>query len=124
MRVKLIFPDYLIIGALVLMLVNHSITTFLIGQLTTQEETKEEIDKIIKIVEGNPAAGVLLTYHKWRYLFYFVFAPSIYVGFYYYIRRKYWYNQEFINMMAIIIFIGLLINFSNDFGYLLGYLVR
>ena len=122
---KLIFPDYLIIGALVLMLFNHSITTFLIGQQTSTAKGKAEIDKIVKVLEGNPLQAKLMTFHKWKYLFQFIFVPSVWIGFYYYIRSRYLdNNKEFVYMMAIIAFTGILINFSNDFGYLLGYLIN
>ena len=124
MRIKLIGADWLIIITILLMLSNHSITQFLIAKSTTDEQTQREVNALLTYVEANPLAAWLLRFKKLSFIYSYFFAPSVFIGFYYYLRRKYWYQQDLIYMVAIMVFSMLLINFVNDVSVLLGFLLR
>ncbi len=121
---KLLFADWLVIISLAFMIFNHSATTFLINKHTTVAETQEEATALIKYVEANPVAAVILQLDKFRYIYSLVIVPGMLIGFYYYIRKKYFYNHDVLNMWAIMIFTTFALNFLNDFSALMGFLFR
>ncbi len=121
---RLILADYLMIIAFILMLAIHGITQFLITQATTDLETAEAVNALITYVEANPLGAYVLKFEKLKFIYSFIFVPSIFISFYYYIRTKYWYDETFITMIAILFLSGFIINFNNDFAVLLGYLAR
>ena len=124
MKFKLIGADYIMLTAFILMLSCHGITSFLISQHTSVAETMEDAIAVIKVVEQNPFVAFVLQFKKFSYVYSLIFVPGIFAGFYYYIRKRYWYRREILNMIAIMVASFFLINFFNDFGYLMGYLIR
>ena len=122
--VKLMFADWLIIVSLILMVFNHSATQFLINKHTTIEQTQQQADNLIKLVEANPVGALMLQLNKFRYIYSFFIVPGTLIGFYYYIRKKYFYNKDVLNMWAIMIFTTFALNFLNDFSALMGFLFR
>ena len=124
MKFKLIGADYIMLTAFILMLSCHGITSFLISHHTSVAETMDDAIAIVKVVEQNPLAAFIFQFKKFSYVYSLVFVPGIFVGFYYYIRKRYWYRRDLLNMNAIMIASFFLINFFNDFGYLMGYLIR
>ncbi len=121
---KLLFADYLVIISLLFMVFNHSATQFLINKHTIIEQTQEQADNLIKYVEANPVGTLILQLDKFRYIYSFFIVPGMLIGFYYYIRKKYFYNHDVLNMWAIMIFVTFALNFLNDFSSLMGFLFR
>ena len=121
---KLLFADWLIIVSLVLMVFNHSATQYLVNKHTTVEQTQQQADNLIKLVEANPIGALVLQLNKFRYVYSFFIVPSMLIGFYYYIRKRYSNNQDVLNMWAIMIFVTFALNFLNDFSALMGFLFR
>ena len=121
---KLILPDYLILFALLLMVANHSITQFLVNKHMTTTQTQEDARALLQYVELNPLGALFLQFHKLKYLYSFFFAPGVFIGFYYYIRKRYWEKQDILMMHAIMIVSWLLLNFFNDLSALLGFIAR
>ena len=119
--VKLLVADYLVIVSLLLMIANHSITNFLISTHTTVQETQEQADNLVKLVEANPLGALALQMGKLKYIYSYFFAPGMMLGFYYYIRKKYKENQDVLTMYGIMIFTWFSLNFLNDATYLLAY---
>ena len=118
---KLLPSDWLVLISIVLMVSNHSITIFLISTHTTVEQTQEQADNLIKLVEQNPLGTLILQMDKLRLIYSYFFAPAILIGFYYYMRKKYKDKQDILTMWAIIIFTIFSLNFLNDSTYLLAY---
>lgn len=123
-RFKPIGADWLVIFAIILMLSNHSITQFLIHKHTTDADTKAGVDALIQYVELNPLAAWVLKFRKLSLIYSGFFAPAMLIGFYYYIRKKYWYQLDVVYMFALMLFSMFFINFLNDFAALLGFFAR
>ena len=121
---KLLIADWLVLISLILMIFNHSATQFLITKHSTIEQTQEQADNLIKLVEANPVGTIILQMEKFRYIYSFFIVPSMLLGFYYYIRKKYFYNHDVLNMWGIMIFVTFALNFLNDFSVLMGFLFR
>ena len=124
MKINLTVPDYIMIVAFMLMLANHGITQFLIAQHTTVAETLEDAKNVISVVEQNPLAAFVLQYKKLAFLYSRFFVPGLFIGGYVWFRRKYNHNQDIMFMMTTMVVSFLLINFFNDFGYLMGFWLR
>ena len=122
--VKMFLADWLVIISLVFMVFNHSATQFLVNKHTTVEQTQKQADNLIKLVEANPVGALVLQIDKFRYVYSFFILPSMMLGFYYYIRKKYLQNQDVLMMWAIMIFTTFALNFLNDFSALMGFLFR
>ena len=121
---KLFVADWLVIISLFFMVFNHSATQFLINKHTTIEQTQQQADNLIKLVEANPLGALILQLDKFRYIYSFFIVPATLLGFYYYIRKKYFYNKDVLMMWAIMIFTTFALNFLNDFSSLMGFLFR
>ncbi len=121
---KLIKADWLILIAFVLMLAIHFITQFLIVQNTPTEETRAEINALITYAEANPLAAYVLKFEKLRLIYSAFFVPAVFISSYYYIRRKFWHNQDLIMFFAILVLTVMIMNFNNDLAALLGWLAR
>ena len=121
---KLYIFDYIMIIAFLLMVSNHGITQFLIAKHTSIETTQEEANNLIKYVEANPIAAKILLIKKFQLVYSTIIAPAIFLGFYYYIRKKYINNHEVLMMFSIIMGSAFFLNFVNDFSYLLGFLFK
>ena len=121
---KLFVADWLVIISILLMVFNHSATIFMIERHTTIEQTQKEATDLIKYVEANPIGSLILQLNKFRYVYSFFILPSMLLGFYYYIRKKYFYNQDVLMMWGIMIFTTFALNFLNDFSALMGFLFR
>ncbi len=122
--VKLFLADWLVLISLVFMVFNHSATQFLINKHTTVEQTQQQADNLIKLVEANPVGALVLQIDKFRYIYSFVIVPGMMIGFYYYIRKKYIEKQDILTMWGIMIFTTFALNFLNDFANLMGFLFR
>lgn len=121
---KIIAADYIFAIGLVLMLTNYGLTSFIISQHTDTEKLKEEANNFIKRMEANPIASFIFQLEKWSFIVFGFFIPGVAVGLYWYIRTKYKDREEVVMMFSIITASIFLINFANDFGYTLGYLLR
>jgi len=121
---KLIKADWLILIAFVLMLAIHFITQFLIVQNTPTEETRAEINALITYAEANPLAAYVLKFEKLRLIYSAFFVPAVFIASYYYIRQKFWHNQDLIMFFAIMVLTVMIMNFNNDLAALLGWLAR
>jgi len=124
MKIKLITAEYIMIAAFILMLSCHAITVFLVSEHTSVARTNEEAVAIIKKVEQNPLAAFLFQFKKISYLYSLVFVPAMFTGIYYFIRKRYWHNPDVLYMVTLMVASMFIINFFNDFAYLLGYLIR
>ncbi len=118
---KLFVADWLIIFSLLLMISNHSITQYLIATHTTPEQTQQQADNLVTLVEANPLGALVLQLNKGKYIYSYFFAPSMMLGFYYFIRKRHKKNQDVLTMFGIIIFTMFSLNFLNDVTYLLAY---
>ena len=121
---KLYLADWLIIISLFFMIFNHSATQFLVNKHTTVEQTQKQADNLIKYVEANPVGALVLQIDKFRYVYSFFIFPSMLLGFYYYIRKRYLQNHDVLTMWGIMIFVTFALNFLNDFSALMGFLFR
>ena len=122
---KLIKADYIMAVAIILMLGTHTITHYLIAKHTSIEDTQRSAKEITTLVEQNPIAAMILQFEKAKYVFSFVLFPAMVCGVYYYHRRKHKdTNQEYLESMAVIIFLSFLFNFFNDASYLMGFLAQ
>lgn len=122
--VKLFLADWLVIVSLVLMVFNHSATRFMIERHTTIEQTQQQADNLIKLVEANPLGVFALQITKLKYIYSYFFAPGMMLGFYWFIRKRHKENQDVLTMFGIIIFSWFSLNFLNDAASLLGFLFR
>jgi len=122
MQLKLSKADWIVIVAFILMIINHSITIFLISTNTTPQETQEQVTALVRYVEGNPIAAFALQFRKASNIYSYILVPAFYGGIYYYMRKKHQDNQDMLELFAITLFLGLLINFFNDVTYLLAWL--
>ena len=120
---KLLIPDYIIAIAFILICANYSITQYLIAQHTTVAETLEESKQLITYVEQNPVAVFIFKFEKFRLMYQRFFLPGIYFGFYYFLRKRYKDNPDMLTMFSFMILSFFLLNFFNDVGYLLGFLL-
>ena len=116
---KLIPADYLILFALILMIATHSFTQFLVNKHMTTTQTQEDARALLQFVELNPLGALFLQFSKLKYIYSYFFAPAVFIGFWYYLRKRYWDKQDMLYMNAIIIFTFLLLNFFNDISALL-----
>lgn len=122
MKLKLILPDYLMIIAILFMFGCHFTTHFLIAQSTTMAETREQAEKVIDYVEKNPVTALLFKLGGLKYIYTEILVPGMLVGMYYFFRRKFGYDGAMgFAMMAVMVF---LMNFINDFAYLMAYGVQ
>ena len=106
------------------MVFNHSATQFLVNKHTTIEQTQEQADNLIKLVEQNPIGMLILQLDKFKYVYSFFIFPAMLLGFYYYLRKRYFKNTDVLNMWAIMVFVVFALNFLNDFSALMGFLFR
>lgn len=123
MKFKPIGPDYIVLATFILMVATHSITHFLVAQHMPVEKTREEVKKILDFVEGNPIAGWVLQFKKIGFLYSYFIVPSVFFGMYYWFRKKYINNPDLIWMGTLTLLMAFLLNFLNDFTYLLAFFI-
>ena len=120
---KLIKADYIMLTAFIMMLSVHSITHYLISVNTPLEATQEQAKEIAQYVEKNPLAAYIIHSKNLAYIYSYIVVPSIFWGIYYFLRGKYYNRQEVLELVAVMASSMFLINFLNDFTYLLAHLI-
>ena len=120
---KLIRADYIMLTAFIMMLAVHSTTHYLISTHTSFAETQAEAKAIVQYVEKNPLAAYIIYSKNLTYIYSYIVVPSLFWGFYYFLRCKYYHKQEVLEMVAVMASSMFFINFMNDFTYLLAYLI-
>ena len=120
---KLIKADYIMLTAFVLMLLVHSMTHYLISTHTSTAATEAKAAEMTQYLEKNPLAVYVLNTKRFAYIYSYIVVPSLFWAFYYFLRCKYYHRQEVLEMVAVMASSMFLINFMNDFTYLLAYLI-
>lgn len=123
-KFKLIRADYIIGFAFILMLMVHGFTQYLLVKYTPVNETVETAKAVAAYVEQNPLALLFFQFTKVKLLYSLVLVPSFYIGLYYYMRKQLYKRQDLLEMIAVIVAAGLMVNFFNDAGALLGFLAQ
>jgi len=121
---KLIFPDYLAIFSILLILVAHVSSNFIFSLHTTTAEKQVNIEKVVDTMETNPIARYFFRTQQLRFMFSFVIAPSLLAGMYYFLRKRYFDHPDILGAYAVAIFVVALMDASNDVSILLGILMR
>ena len=119
----LIFADVLIAFAFIFMLANKFMTIYMINDLTDTLPSQEEVNNLIKYVEGNPLMAWAFTLDRYYQLLFNLIIPALMIGAYY-LTRKRINDISVINALALTIFLMLLTNFVNDGAHLLAFLGR
>lgn len=122
---KLITADYIIAFGFILMLFTHSFTQYLVVKYTNPQQEVQDRKEVVAMMEANPLAALFLQFKKLSIIYSVVIAPGFVFGIYYWVRKKYIERDMLaIETFSITITAMTLINFFNDFSYLLGFLAR
>ena len=120
----MIKADYIICGALLLMMLTHGTTHYLIAKYTSNEMVAGEVKAFIELREANPLASLALQFEKAKIVYSVVLAPSIILGTYFYMRRRYIEKEEVFELFATTTALAFGLNFFNDASILMGFLAR
>lgn len=120
----MIRADYIILAALFLMIGSHSVTQYLIAKHTDPQNVIETGKAVMAVSEQNPIAAFLFQFNKVRLIYSMILAPGLFIGIYWYFRRKLFEKQEILEGYAAMCFVMFMINFFNDTSYLIGFLMR
>lgn len=98
---------------------------FMLEQSQTPEMTEERFNKFIDMVELNPWSAYLIKFKRMNYIFALIVFPALITAFYWRLRRKYFETDiDAVWMFSIMCFCVFMINFSNDIGVLVGFLLQ
>ena len=119
---KLKLSDYIFIAALILFIVSHVATNFLIKYYEDAAEAVGVAKEVALQYETNPVARKLLGMEDFRRMYSFVIMPGVLSGMYWLIRRKYNKDPIAIEAYAIAFFMFGLLTASNDLSIVAGLL--
>lgn len=118
---KLDSDDWMVVAAIVLLLLCHATTQFIITKSTTCFEDKELVEKAITMFEANPITEKILLLNKVKFIITYVLLPGFVGGLYYFFKKKYPHIKAFVGSTFLLIAV---LNICNDLAVLLGVLAR
>lgn len=113
--------DWMVIAILIFLLTTHFATAFAVEYYRDITQTKE----IVKAIEGDPVAEVLLSIGKIGAILKILMVASLF-GLYFGILRKYQFSEEHklsVQYLVCTIFFASLYMVVNDLAHLLGLLL-
>ena len=119
---KLIRADYMVIIGLLMILVAHTTTNYLINSYQDVAETVGIAEEVVLIMEANPVARYFFNLEAAKQIYSYVLVPSLLIGFYYVLRRKYAHDIFVLEAYALAFMALALLDVSNDISILLGFL--
>ena len=120
---KLIRADYIMIAAVVLLIGVHMITNFTLSYYKDVARNVGVAESVVMEMETNPIARYFLGIERFKLIYSFILAPGVLVGFYWYMRRKYWEDKIKIEAFAVAFFMFMLLNILNDASLVIGMFV-
>ena len=119
---KLIRADYMVIIGLLMILVAHATTNYLINSYQDVATTVGIAEDVVLLMEVNPIARWFFSLDAFNQIYSYILVPTVLIGFYYVLRRKY-ANDIFVLEAYALAFMALaLLDASNDVSILLGFL--
>lgn len=119
----MIRADYIVIGALILLVGAHVTTNFLLTYYQDVAKTMEYAEEIVLEFEANPVAKWFFRFAGLKQMYSYVIAPGLLIGLYYFLRKKYLYDPFILESYSIALFCFFFLNFMNDIGLALGILM-
>lgn len=119
----MIRADYLMIGAIVLFLVAHCSTHFMISYYRDVAKQVGVAEDSVMLMETNPIARWILGIENFKRIFSFVIMPGMLSGMYWFLRNKYYNQKEALEGFAVAFLSIALIDALNDVSILLGVLI-
>ncbi len=119
---KLIRADYMVAFGLLMILVAHATTNYLINSYQDVATTVGVAEDVVLLMEANPIARYFFSLENARQIFSYAIVPSILIGFYYVLRRKYAKDIFVLEAYALAFMVLGLLDASNDVSILLGFL--
>lgn len=119
-KFKLIPADYIFICGLLLMIVAHTTTNFLIAYYGDVAQEVKVAEEVALMYEANPVARWAFGIAGIKEMFGYIIAPSIIIGLWVMLRRQYQDDRMVLEAYAIAIFCFFLLDALNDVSILLG----
>ena len=119
----MIRADYIFIAALVMLIIAHTTTNFLIKYYEDATEAVGIAKSAALEYEANPIARWLFGIVDMKYMFSYALAPGALTGLYWFIRKKYRKDNMAIESYAIAMFTITFLTALNDVSILIGVLV-
>jgi len=120
---KLIRADWIMLGALLLLLTAHVTTNFLIKYYEDAAETVGIAKEVVIQLEANPVARWFFALVGFKYIFSYAVAPGFLAGYYWYLRHKYINQVYTLEGYSIAFFVITLLAATNDLSLLMGVLL-
>ncbi len=119
---KLIRADYMVIIGLVMILTAHATTNYLINSYQDVAATVGIAEDVVLLMELNPVARWFFSLDAFNQIYSYILVPSLLIGFYYFIRRKYADDKFIVEAYALAFMALALLDVTNDVSILLGFL--
>ncbi len=118
---KLIIEDYIAVGLVLL----TGIIKMLTNTVMWMSANLCGITQEMAVMEANPISRILLDMVKLDFIVTYMLLPALVIGFYVYLRNKYKdTDRPLFRFLLMFLFFCFLLNFFNDFGAVLGLLMR
>ena len=114
--------DHMVGFAFLLMVVAHASTNYLIWSHRQVAESLNIAQDVVNVYEANPLARWFFGIERGKLIYSLVIMPSLFIGIYYYITRKYKTEPLIAESLALMVLLMAVLNATNDVSILLGYL--
>ena len=122
---KLKWIDWLVIISALLFVGAHLSTQFVAAKQADLIGDAEAAEALFIAIEAAPIFEAVQAMEGFKMIFTFLIVPSLVLSVYVLIRRRNYLARPYIvEQVALLFFFIALLNFLNDFSYLLGLLAR
>jgi len=119
---KLIRADYMVMIGLLMILAAHATTNYLINSYQDVAATVGVAQDVVLMFEVNPVARWFFSMEAFKQIYSYILVPSLLIGFYYVLRRKYARDIFVLEAYALAFMALALLDVTNDVSILLGFL--